>query len=809
MMEIAGWGAGQAGEHRRTPVDETGLQDRRRGNPPQTGAVKVPGETGGPGRGRREDARLLTGCARFTDDILLDRTVHAAFVRSPVAHAEIAGIDTRAAHEAGALLVLTAADLPFIERSLILRYAHASVRHAMMPFLARGRARFAGEPVALVVADSRYEAEDFAALVEVDYRPLPAIASTAAALAAEAPALHAAWPGNVAASFRHETGDADAAFARCAGRIARTFEHARQAPMPLETRGCVADFDAGRDFLTLHVSTQTHYAVRQNLAHILEMPEEGIRVIAEDVGGGFGSKSRPYCEEVVIGHASRVLGRPVKWIEDRFEHFQATTHSRATETELEIGYDGDGRILALRGRLTVDVGAYIFTSGIITAEVASGHCAGPYKIPNVSLDVVCVGTNKTPLATYRGAGQPEATFPLETLLDMAARDLGISAPEIRSRNLVAPADMPYAPHIPYAGPRCRFESGDFPALLERAVAGSGYGETVEAAGAHEQAAWGLACGIESTGFIGFESAEVRIDGAGNVTVLSGMSSQGQGQATTYAKVCAETLGVDPERVTVRMGDTGLLPFGRGAFASRGAVVGANAVAGAASQVRDEALARAAVLLQEKPEALSIEAGGIVRPGGEGTALSLGEIARATGPGGPLFEGRPGLSAHCIFDTEGTLTFALSIHVVRLAVDLRTGIWRILDYYVVHDIGRHLDSAIVDGQVAGGAVEGIGGAMLSELLYDDDGQLLTGNLADYAVIAAPEAPTIRLDRLETAPTTNPLGVRGVGEGGVIPAAAAIANAVSRAIGAGGSGRAAPLRRVPLRPEAVLRAIKLLW
>ena len=767
----------------------------------------MPEESTKPSRGRREDERLLIGRARFTDDIRLDRMAHAAFVRSPVAHAGIGAIDTDPALKAGALLVLTAEELPFIEKSLILRYAHPSVRHAMMPFLARGRVRFVGEPVALVVAESRYEAEDFAALVEVDYRPLPAVASTAAALAENAPALHADWPGNVAASFRHETGDTDAAFARCAGRIARKFEFGRQAPVPLENRGCVADFDAGRDFLTLYISTQTHYAVRQNLAWLLDLPADGIRVIAEDVGGGFGSKSRPYTEEVTVSHASRVLGRPVKWIEDRFEHFQATTHSRSTETELEIGYDGEGRILAMKGRLLVDVGAYIFTSGIITAEVASGHCAGPYRIADISLEVVCVGTNKTPLATYRGAGQPEATFPLETMLDTVARELGLSATEIRARNLVTPADMPYTPHIPYAGPKCRFESGDFPALLERAVAGSGYCERVEAIGANERAAWGLACGIESTGFIGFESAEVRIDGAGNATVFSGMTSQGQGQATTYAKVCAETLGADESRVTVRMGDTQLLPFGRGAFASRGAVVGANAVAGAASQLREKVLVHAGILLQEKPEVLTVAAGDILRSNGERTGLSLGDIAQATVPGGPLHEGQPALSAQFIFDTEQTLTFALSVHAVRLAVDMRTGIYRILDYCIVHDIGRHLDPAIVEGQVVGGAVEGIGGAMFAELLYDDDGQLLTGTLADYPLIGAAEAPRIRLDHVQTVPTTNPLGVRGVGEGGVIPVAAAIANALCRAIDPGGNGHIDPLCRVPLRPEAVLRAIRL--
>ncbi|MXY40418.1 MAG: xanthine dehydrogenase family protein molybdopterin-binding subunit [Rhodospirillaceae bacterium] len=762
-------------------------------------------ESAGAGNGRVEDARLLTGRARFVDDRALDRMAHAVFVRSPVAHAEIAGIETGEARAAGALLVLTANDLPFIEQTLVTRYGHPDLRPAMMPFLARGRVRFAGEPVALVVAGSRYEAEDLAALVAVDYRPLPVIASVSAALAEGAPALHAAWPGNIAATFMHETGDAGAALGRCAGRIARRFAFARQAPVPLETRGCVADFDPGRAALTLHISTQTHYAVRENLAAILDLPEDGVRVIAEDVGGGFGSKSRPYVEEVVVSHASRVLGRPVKWIEDRLEHFQATTHSRATETDLEIGYDRDGRILAMKGRLTVDIGAYAFTSGIITAMVASGHCAGPYKIPNVSLEVVCVGTNKTPLATYRGAGQPEATFPIEALLDMAARDLGLSAVEIRARNLVTPADMPYAPHIPYGGARCRFESGDFPALLHRAAEGSGYGETVEAAGPHERAAWGLACGIESTGFVGFESAEVRIDGAGNITVLSGMSSQGQGQATAYAGVCAEILGIDADRVTVRMGDTGLLPFGRGAFASRGAVVGANAVAGAAQRLREKVLGHAGVLLQENPGSLSLNAGEIVRADGERTGLHLGDIARAAAPGGPLYDGDPALSSHFVFDTEGTLTFALAVHATKVAVDMQTGRCRILDYFIVHDAGRLLDRAIVDGQIVGGAVDGIGGAMLSELVYDGDGQLLSGTLADYAVIAAPDAPPVRLEHLHTVPTTNPLGVRGVGEGGVIPVAPAIMNAVSRAIDPAGKSHAAPLCRIPLRPEAVLRAI----
>lgn len=753
---------------------------------------------------RVEDARLLMGRARFTDDIHLDRMVQAAFVRSPMAHAEIASIDVRPALEAGALLVLTARDLPFIGKTLISRFAHPSIREGVAKLLALDRVRFVGEAVALVVADDRYRAEDLAELVAVEYRPLPPVATMEAALAPGAAQLHPAWTGNIAASFKHATGDAEAALRKSPRRLQRRFVFGRQTALPLETRGCVADFDVERSSLTVWLSTQTHYNVRNNLSSILGIPEYDVRVVAEDVGGGFGGKSRPYAEEVLVSHASRVLGRPVKWIEDRFEHLQASTHARATETEVEFGYDDDGRILALKGRLLVDVGAYIFTSGIVTAEVASGQCAGPYKIAHIALDVLCVGTNKTPLATYRGAGQPEATFPLECMIDLIAKDLKLPAAEVRLRNIVCPEDMPYKPHIPYGGPQCRFESGDFPALVRRAASESGYTESVDTGGDGTKTAWGLACGIESTGFVGFESAEVKIDGAGKVTVWSGMSSQGQGHHTTYAKVCAEALGVEVANVTVRMGDTRLLPFGRGAFASRGAVVGANAVAGAAVRLRSKALTFAGTLLQCDPESLTIDRGRICRINGDATTLTLGAIAQAVFPGAPLYAGAPALSEHFIFDTKQTLTFALSVHAARVTVDTRSGFYRMRDYFILHDAGRRLDARIVDGQIIGGAVDGIGGAMFSELLYDDQAQLLTGTLADYLVITAPEVPRIRVAHAETLPTTNPLGVRGVGEGGTIPASAAIVNAVARAIDRDGLGPEELLFSLPLRPEAVLAA-----
>jgi carbon-monoxide dehydrogenase large subunit len=761
--------------------------------------------TSGTRLARVEDRRLLMGRARFVGDVHLDHMVHAAFVRSPHAHAEIGVIATRAAKEAGALAVLTAGDLPFIGEALFVPRWHPSVRKVSPKFLATDRVRHVGEPVAMVLAPDRYAAEDFAALVDVEYRLLDPVASCAAALAPDAPQIHAAWPGNIAAAFTHSQGDADAAMTAAPYRISREFHYGRQTALPLETRGCVADFDSGRNALTLWTSTQVHYAVRQNLSILLGIPEHDIRVIADDIGGGFGAKSRPYLEEILVAHASRLLRRPVAWIEDRLENFQATTHSRACDTTLEIGFDYAGRFLALKGRVVLDTGAYTFTGGIITAEVAASHSAGPYKIPNLAIEVVCVGTNKTPLAPYRGSGQPEAAFPLECLIEVIAGELGISAAELRERNLVAPADLPYPIATSYAG-KCDLESGDFPAMLRRAIAASGYHERVETDKAGRRCAWGLAVGLESTGFLNYESARVQVDTRGNVLVHSGLTSHGQGHATTFTRVCAKALGVDEERVSLRLGDTQLLPFGRGTFASRGTVVGANAVHGAAMRLRERALAYAGQLLQRAPATLTIAGGRIFHAGGEATPLGLGDIARAVLPYGQLHEGAMAFEETFLFDTKNLLTFALSVHVVRLAVEPRTGESELLDYLVVHDAGVMLDEAIVEGQILGAVVDGIGGAMLSEIVYDEEAQLLTGGLADYLVATATDAPRIRLDHISTLPTTNPLRVRGVGEGGIIPVAPAIANAMRRALAPAGTVPPHTLFRLPLTPEAVLAAIE---
>ena len=747
---------------------------------------------------------MLTGRARFVDDVHLDRMVHGVFIRSPHAHAEIASIDATEALAAGALCVLTAAELPFNDKPWVVRYWHPSIRNGMPKFLPPDRVRFVGEPVAFLVAANRYEAEDLAALVHVGYRSLPALATIDDALAEGAPQLHPEWPGNVAASFGHTQGDPMRALAAATHRVRRQFRFARQTPLALETRGVVADYDGEREGLTVWMSTQAHYNVRQNLSTILDVPEYQVRVIAEDVGGGFGAKSRTYAEEIVVSHASRVMRRPVKWIEDRFESMQATAHSRAIDVDLELGCDEEGAFTALKAAVTLDLGAYVFTSGVMTSEVAGAHITNVYKIPNVAIEVRCVGTNKTPIATYRGAGMPESCFPTECLVDVLAKEIGQSAVELRQRNMVRPADLPFEPGQLLAGGKVRFESGDFPAMLDATVAESGFVEQVETEPDGSRKAWGLACGIEASGFVNFETAHILVDILGNVTVNSGMTTQGQGQLTTYAQVCAETLGVDFERVRVRLGDTQLVPFGRGAFASRGAIFGANAVLGAAELLRSKILTHAGTLLQCDGSTLMIERGCIRRNNGEATNIGLAEIARAVAPGGPLFSGDPALEAQFVFKTDQPITYGVSVHACLIKLNPRTGFFRLLDYVVGHDAGRSLNSIIVEGQIVGGAADGIGGALFSELVYDHDAQLLTGSLADYLVATAPEIPRIRLVHMETRPGTNPLGVRGIGEGGVIPAAATIANALARAIDPEKSGHETSLFTLPLGPERVFAA-----
>jgi carbon-monoxide dehydrogenase large subunit len=755
---------------------------------------------------RKEDARLLRGAARFVDDLRLDRMLHGAFLRSPVAHAEIVAVDGSPALAAGAAVVFTARDLPFNDHDWVVRYWHPSIRDGLPRFLAADRVRFVGEPLAFVVAADRYRAEDFARLIEVEYRRLPVLASMQSATGEGAIRLHSQWEGNIAAEFALRKGDAAAALAGSTWRVRRRFSFARQAPVPLEARGVVVEFDRARGFLTAWLSTQPHYNARQNLSSLLGLPESSVRVVCEDVGGSFGSKSRPYAEEAIVAHASRVLGQPVKWIEDRLENLQATTQSRAMELDVEIGCDAAGRLTALAAEIRIDIGAYVFTSGIATAEVAAAHLPNAYRIPHLAIAVRCIGTNKTPLATYRGAGQPEAAFALECTLDVLARQTGLPAAELRARNLVRPDEMPYRVGTSLLGHDLVYENADFPRTLATALEASGSTERIEIAANGDRIAWGIGCGVETGGLVNFESAKVRVNPDATVEVASGMSSQGQGQVTTYAQVCAETLGVAFDSVSVRLGDTALMPIGRGAFAARGAVIGANAVRGAAQRAREQLLGHAAVLLQCSPGELDIENGRFKLRNGGSTDLDIAAVARAVAPGGALFEGEPALEVSYVYEARQVLTSGFSVHAARIRLDPATGFFRVLDYVVTHDAGRALNRMIVDGQVVGAVADGIGGAMLAEVVHDADGQPLTGSLADYLVATAPDIPAVRVLRVDSPSGTNPLGVRAVGEGGIIPVAAALANAVARAIDPARSDHAQALFSLPLKPERVLAACR---
>jgi carbon-monoxide dehydrogenase large subunit len=726
---------------------------------------------------------------------------HGVFVRSPLAHARIVSIDVARARDAGAIAVFTAADLPFKDDNWIVRYWHRSIRGGLIKFLAADRVRYVGEPVALVVAGNRYLAEDLAQLVQIEYEPLPAVTTIEAALAAPAAPLHPEWLSNIAASFTQSRGDPDGALSQSRHRSRRRFVFVRQAPVPLETRGVVADFDVGRQSVTVWASTQPHYNLRQNLSTLLRIQEANVRVIAEDVGGGFGSKSRPYPEEVIITYASRVLQRPVKWIEDRFENLQSTTHSRDMTVELEIACDPAGHFTAIKADLRVDIGAYVHTSGIATAEVAAAHVVNAYRFPNMHIAVSCIGTNKTPIGTYRGAGQPEVTFPTECLIDVLAKELGIPANELRARNLVRSADLPYATGTTLMGMPLTYENCDFPDVFARAIVASGYHERVESDPSGRRTAYGLACGVETGGIVNFESARTRLNPDGTVSVSVGMSSQGQGQLTTYAQVCANVLGVTTEKVSVQLGDTHLMPFGRGAFAARGAVIGANAVFGAANRLRIRALKLAAVLLQCDSDALAILDGNIIFRDGRHSVLTLAQVSQAAQPGGALFDEGAGLETSYIYDAKNPLTSGYSVHVAKVRLDQRTGFFDILEYLVTHDSGRAINSMIVDGQIRGAVADGIGGATLSEIVYDEEGQLLTASLADYLLATAPEIPRIEIVHADSPSSTNPLGVRPVGEGGIIPVAAALANALARAIDPSRVGHESALFTLPLRPDRV--------
>ncbi|HKW92065.1 MAG TPA: xanthine dehydrogenase family protein molybdopterin-binding subunit [Methylomirabilota bacterium] len=743
---------------------------------------------------RKEDGRLVAGRGRYVSDVELPRMVHVAFVRSAHARARIRAIDTQAARAAeGVVAIVTGREDDFASARIRARSALPGYVATEQPVLAWPEVRFAGEAVAAVVARDRYAAEDAAELVAVDYEPLPAVVDIVG-VGRTAAAVHEAAPDNVLLARRFENGHVEATLAASAAVIEREFRTNRQTASPMEGRGGVAEWSPGEGKLTLWCGTQVPHLVRHALAEILGLAENRVRIVAPDVGGGFGLKAMLYPEDVALCLLARRLGRPVKWVEQRREAFLASAHARDHHYHVRAGFDATGRLAALDVRAACNAGAYSvypWTAGL-EALMAGGLLAGPYKVEHYRCEVVAVATNTTPAGPYRGVARPATTFVMERVLDLGAAALGLDPVEIRRVNLVGPADLPYT-----SATRLVHDSATYGVCFEKVVEAIGYEAfRAEQARLRREGRYvgiGFANYNELTGLgqaasagprmpfrTGHEGVTVRMHPSGAVTVLAGVTSQGQGIETTMAQIVASELGVPLQSVTVVIGDTDATPFGMGAFASRQAVIGGGAAIRASRALREKIVLIAAHLLEAAREDLEVADGRVVVRGMPDRALAVAEVARVAHletnrlPAGV----EAGLDATRFYDPiRGT--FAAGSQAAIVEVDPATGALEIRRYVCVEDTGRIINPLIVEGQVQGAIAQGIGGALLEHLIYDAGGQLLTGTFMEYALPTAGAMPAFEVDHVEV-PAENLAGVRGVGEGGTLGPAAALANAVADAL-----------------------------
>jgi aerobic carbon-monoxide dehydrogenase large subunit len=765
---------------------------------------------------RREDPRFLTGRGSYLDDRVLPRQTHAHVVRSPYAHARVTRVDTGPARrQPGVVTVLTAADLGAVRPIPLIRRPPSlgAELPAVYP-LAREVVRWVGEPVALVVAETPEQAADAADLVEVDYDPLPAVCGVEEAVAGGAPVLHEGFPDNVCFRTRTRTGDVEAAFAAAAHRVRRRLVNHRVAPCALEPRGMLASYDPHSGRMHVWITTQRPHHTRWFVAEVLGMPEHAVRVEAGDVGGAFGAKEPMYPDEAAVAAAARLLGRPVKWVEERVESFLATTHGRDQVADLEVAVDADARITAVRGRILGNMGAYLYpnSSGTIIGRTAP-LLPQSYDIAAIDLEVVGVFTTTTPTGPYRGAGRPEATYYMERLVDEVAAEVGLDPVEVRRRNYVPSDAFPYRTCT-----GMEYDSGDYRAALDLAVDTIGY-ERVRA----RQAAGGggplLGVGVASYVEIGgvtpsalapmegspglWESAAVRVHPTGRVTVAMGTCGHGQGHETTFAQLAADVLRIPIEDVTVTYGDTETAPFGFGTFGSRSAAVGGTAVTLACRKVVARARRMVAHLLEVDADDVEQVDGGYQVRGDPGSRLTFAEVAsRSLMLMRPLPDGEePGLDATGYFDPPN-YTFSSGTHACVVEVDRDTGVVRVLDFVAVDDCGRVINPLVAEGQVHGGVAQGVAQALYERVVHDEDGQPLTASLMDYAVPVARQLPRVRTARVESPSPVNPNGVKGIGESGAIGATPAVVNAVLDAL------RPLGVRDLdmPLTPERVWRAIR---
>jgi aerobic carbon-monoxide dehydrogenase large subunit len=759
---------------------------------------------------RNEDARLLSGQALFVDDVELPGMLHAAFLRSNVAHGHIRSIDVAAARaRAGVVAVYTAADLGAYWAPGPLLVPPPPIdgitfnQRTQVP-LAKDKVRHVGEPLAIVLADSRYIAEDALADIGVELDPLPAIVDLEKALADTSARVHEDVRGNIAAHVRQSRGDYATARSRADHLVARRFLYDHGASSPIETRGIIANWDGRANQLTIWDTTQAPVFLRNGLAGMLGLSERQVRVIAPFVGGGFGPKIMLfYPEEVVIPWVAMKHNRPVKWIEDRLEHFFATTQERGQTHDAEMALSRDGQILGIKDTFLHDTGAYN-PYGLTVPINSQCTLLGPYVVPHYDSTFTAVFTNKPIVTPYRGAGRQHGVFVIERLLDIAARELGIDRAEIRRKNFIPADAFPYNNEIIYQDfTALEYDSGNYEPILDKALDMIGYRQFLDEEQPRLRAQGrnvgiGIACYVEGTGIGPYEGAKVQVQSNGKVSVATGIGTQGQGHFTSFAQIAADQVGVDVRNVDVVTGDTDQFYWGAGTFASRGAVVAGNAVNEAAKVVRQKIMRLAAEHFECAEEDLEIADGAVSVVGVPGQAVKLGTLALKANPmRGAVRPGtEPGLESTQYFGPPRGAT-ASGVHAMIVEVDPQTFMLKVLKYVVVHDCGNIINPLILAGQIRGGVAQGIGNAFYEQLVFDEDGQLLNASLADYLLPSALEVPRMEIAHLVTPSPLNPLGIKGAGEAGAIPVGPLFAQAIEDALGL--ADRKVELLEIPLSPN----------
>jgi carbon-monoxide dehydrogenase large subunit len=744
---------------------------------------------------RVEDFRFLQGSGQFVDDLEREGQWHAAIVRSKVAHGRIGAIDARAALAMpGVNAVFTAADVPHPLPTIPFRRPNPTQQRYAQPVIAEGAVRYMGEPVAVVLADSAELAEDAAQAVDVDIEPLPAVTDWQASVKGEVLLFPGATDTNSATMFTAKKGDVEAAFRAAAYTRKERFRVQRMTAMTMETRGLLAEWDDAKGHLSVAGAAKLPFFNRRAMAAMMGLPQESVDYVEYDVGGGFGARGEFYPEDFLVAFAARKYGRPVKWVEDRREHFMSIAHARETDCEVEIALDKSGTILALRGDMYCDIGAYVRPNGTTAVRNVVQFMSGPYRVPNIDLRAHALTTNKVPAGTYRGPGRFESCYFIERMLDMAARDLGVDRLEIRRRNLVSSAEMPYPlaalePDDGFGKASC--DSGDYATLFDRCLAEAHWSDKAKLQGKLIDGRYhglGIACFIEGGGSGPREHSRMAVKPDGSIALYVGSSAVGQGIETIMGQIAADALELPLDRIKVYHGSTNYLSDGFGSYGSRSTVMGGSAVLVGANALLEKFRAVAAQRFGIAADDVKIAEGVASAP--DGRKLGFADVADEN------------LAADGVF-SNSKATYTPGTAIAHVAVDPGTGQIDLLEFVIVDDVGRIVNPLTLHGQVYGAAVQGLGSTLSEEIVYDANGQLLVASLADYMIPVATDYPHLHAISVEIAPSpNNPLGVKGGGEGGIIPVGGAIANAVASAL----SSLGVEPRDLPLSPPRVWQMIQ---